>query len=343
MENVHVFLSGESPERQRQLVELLPPEKRRQIIENALPGTPVVGSDLVEVLQQGGAAFEVGKRPIADYGITDRLKLVNSYRTDTGAPLGIVGENYGVVQTDLQLGPLGELMRQGQVEAASVQVVQGGALVRVGAIIGASTVGILPDGKPDTLAHMALFEVSHAGQKSNRVALYTIRLACLNGMTAQEMVRQYTLRHTSQAAERAKEATRIFLGMQEEATREVEVFQQLRARPMSVPDFRAFANELLDEQRGTVDRQAKDEEHLEKLRKRRENAVEELVGFFTNGQGNRGATAWDGYNGITEWLDHKRSRRGVTDQRLLDGAFESNAFGSGNRYKARALRMLRAR
>ena len=57
--------------------------------------------------------------------------------------------------------------------------------------------------------------------------------------------------------------------------------------------------------------------------------------FFDQGAGNRMAevegTLWAAYNGVTEWLDHRKTRQTAT-QRLT-----SIWFGGTNRLKARAL------
>ena len=57
--------------------------------------------------------------------------------------------------------------------------------------------------------------------------------------------------------------------------------------------------------------------------------------FFDQGAGNRlngvGGTLWAAYNGVTEYLDHRKIRQNP-DQRLT-----STWFGEANRVKARAL------
>ena len=57
--------------------------------------------------------------------------------------------------------------------------------------------------------------------------------------------------------------------------------------------------------------------------------------FFDQGAGNRlrgvEGTLWAAYNGVTEWLDHRKIRQSA-DQRLT-----SIWFGEANRIKARAL------
>jgi hypothetical protein len=51
------------------------------------------------------------------------------------------------------------------------------------------------------------------------------------------------------------------------------------------------------------------------------------VELFHTGRGNTGRTLWDGYNAITEWVDHHRPARDWV---------EMTQFGSGDALKRQA-------
>lgn len=332
-----LIMDGWSNEAKAAEMAKLSPERREQIILRALPGetVPMGVTDLAEALERSGAGFEVEQRPLL--AVVDGETVVEvpnqfaNLRTDTWAPLGVVGTRYNVGQTMDQLAPVAVLVERGDIQLTSVQVWHGGARVRVSGLLGTSVIGELPHGEgPDVLAHFGMFEASHDGSKSTTGAIQTLRCRCLNGLTAWDMVAKYSVRHTKNAADRLAEASRLVLGFSEDVEQEVRKFQALRAQPMAKDEFETFARQLLDQVRGAMG-----DEPTDRMKTRREREVQELLDLFEGGQGNAGETLWDGFNSVTEWIDHQRNRKG---EQKYD--FDSAAFGSGNKVKARALRML---
>lgn len=51
-------------------------------------------------------------------------------------------------------------------------------------------------------------------------------------------------------------------------------------------------------------------------------AYPQIVANFEQGRGNRGATLWDAYNGVTEWFDYQR---GSNDSNRLDSGWFGNS------------------
>jgi len=328
-----VFLKGMSDDQKRAAIAELPQDKITAILTRALPGLRVdhTGS-LPDALAHVSADFRVEKRPLmAVLDADNAVEVPNRYATvrlDTGEPLGVVGTGYTVSQTLAQLAPVAVLIERGDAQLATLGVVNGGSKVRVSAYLGQSVVGQLPHGQgPDVLAHFGLFEASHDGLSSTRGSLQTLRLVCLNGATAWDHVAKYNVRHTLNGEARVAEASRIMLGLNAEIEREVKTFQRLHSTPMHGSAFQAFARQLLDDVRGVTDSDAAEA--------KRTAEVIELCDLFANGQGNGGSTLWDGYNSVTEWIDHRVRKNGKPAH-----TFESSRFGQGNEIKSRALRML---
>jgi len=327
-----IFLSGMSDQAKRDAIAALPTAKRDAIMHRALPGARVDGQSLPNAIANAGADFRVETRPILAVLDAERAVEVRNrfatVRMDTGEPLGVVGNGYAVSQTLAQLAPVAVLVERGDAQLATVAVAKGGAKVRVSAFLGSSIIGQLPGSAgPDVLAHFGLFEASHDGESSTTGALQTLRVVCLNGLTTWDTVAKYSVRHTLNGEQRVAEAARLMLGLKSAAAAEVAQFQMMHQARMSLHQFRAFAHSLLEAARGKL--------ASERAQAIRKVEVDDLCDLFTGGKGNSGSSLWDGYNSVTEWIDHRVRKNGAPAH-----TFESSRFGAGNALKSRALRML---
>lgn len=330
------------------LAHLTDSEIKRRIEDNfdrlanaarVFPGTDVKGAQsLAEALQIGGADFDVIKRPVmAVISEDEAVPMPGAFatlRADTMTPLGkrVVGEGYQVVQTVSAFAAADVLIRDGAFHPCSVQIAD--ARIRLNGFIGADAIHTLQGGA-DLIAHFASFGTAHDGTANIEASLSTLRLACFNGMTTRDLVASVKIRHTRNAEERIAEAASAIFKLRESAVTETLLLQRLAREPMSGTDFRVFAHELLDSVRGTLHGS-----DTERKKDKRDAEVAELLDLFNHGQGNHGISAYDGFNSVTEWLDHKLERGGISSAQRRLRAFESNDSGHGNRIKARALRLL---
>jgi hypothetical protein len=76
---------------------------------------------------------------------------------------------------------------------------------------------------------------------------------------------------------------------------------------------------------------SKDEEPSTRVKNQRESIFDR----FMYGKGNHGETKWDLYNGVTEYVDHYRTKN-------VEKALESNLVGSGAKLKQQAFNLLTA-
>lgn len=335
-ENIHIFLKDHDAAGQADIMKRLDadPERRARIIQRAMPGTPIAGNpNLQEALESADAGFSVEQRPLMavineDEAVEVPGKFAN-VRTDTWAPLGVVGTKYTIGQTLAQLAPVGALIERGEAQLTSIRVKDNGARVQVSALIGVSEIEQAQG--PDVLAHFGTFEASHDGSKSTWGSLSTIRLVCLNGMTSNDLVGKYNIRHTKNADTKIQEAARVMLGLQEDAVTDIAAFQEMAKTRMTRAEFHVFADELLASIRGEIT----NAEEQAKAAARREREIEELETLFSGGTGTYGETLYDGFNAVTEWIDHQENRKG--DIRY---SFDSTDFGAANKMKGKARRLL---
>lgn len=335
------------------------PEGMAALVSRAFPGSSTCDArTLAEALAIAGANFTVEKRPLAAFPTDPESALVNiakavqsgdaskmseaigtatpiathvaNIRTDTCAPVGIVGADYGVVQTSDAMASAAILADRGDVKLAVAQVVDGGARVRVSGLLDAYTFESL-SGAPNTLANFVIWEATHDGSACTTAAIYTLRLECFNGMTSRDMIQSHRLRHTSCAANRVEAMTQgILQTLIGDAEAEREIFQRLVMVKMERVEFETFATTLLG---GELT-----DDCTPSKRTRREKDMEELCNYFEGGNQGAGPTAWGAYNSVTRWVEAKREA--MTDAAKNARKFESNLTGEGQRKVSRALRLL---
>lgn len=333
------FLAQYSPEDLAQKIASYDPSHWRNA-DQSLPGVQIQDrfSKLPEALAAAGADFTVAKCPImgvvsVDHAIEVPRKAA-IYRTDNHAALGVAGENYGLVQNVQAFESAGVLAERGEFDIRSIQVIDGGARVRLFGSIGASAIQI-PGYSADVLLHYATFEAAHDGIHASLGALETVRVTCLNGNTARSRTNSFRVRHTSRAADRMKEAQATLLTLTKAAEAEVEEFQWMAERPMSLAEYRTFARKLLDEVLGDIEN---DLEVGSVKKSNRLTDLRELEELFLHGQGNHGVSRYDGYNSVTEWVSARReATRGSLE---FAKRYESATTGYNAKYKSVARRML---
>ena len=98
-------------------------------------------------------------------------------RTDNYTELGIVGDNYGVVQNREAFSFLDSLFQDGIMRYESAMALRGGRVIAVLARM-PSVVDEIADG--DTCARYCLFQTSHDGSMNLRAIPTSVRVVCMN-------------------------------------------------------------------------------------------------------------------------------------------------------------------
>ena len=320
-------------------------ERFQYMLRNRIPGshstTEESAYSVPDALREGGADWEVEKHPLlvvnSTKGIEDPAaqiqpvtQAVATVRTDQMRTLGIVGPDYGVVQTRESLAALEILAERKDLRITGVQCVDHGVKVRVAALLGASLFRSF-DGAPNTIGHYALFTVDHTGRAHNTASVYSVRMECLNGMTSEHTLSAVRLRHTSRVGDRLDAYTHeILTTLLGQAEAETVVFSRMVRERMNRPQFETFATEWLG---GELD-----DEASKAAQTRRQNDLDELCGYFEGGNQGAGATAWGAFNSVTRFIEARRERLG--DAQKMAKRFESQLTGDASKKLARARALL---
>lgn len=277
-----------------------------------------------DIMTRDRVAFHVEKRPLY---MGDGRVMPGAFatvRTDTDAPLGVVGNRYRVFQNAPAMDLFDTLAERGMIEYGRAGTFKGGALTWIQArIAGDMTIG------PDQVQKFLLLANPHNGSGSTAFMVTPIRVVCRNTlMMAVQQGDGMRIRHTASAESKLTMAFKAL----ETATRYYAAFEDTAQR--------LYRKRLsFTETRGLVDAIFPTTAEDGETSKRLDNVRGKVIDLVETGKGQwaiRG-TAWGVYNAVAEYTDHHRATRGEEVNRL-----ESSWLGSGAAIKRRAFELLTA-
>jgi len=232
-------------------------------------------------------------------------------RSDNNQVIGLVGNRYKIIQNYEAFAYLDVLCEEYDATYQYVYTIDNGRLC----IMQAKVNGGFEVRKGDTVDKYITAVNSFDGSTMMLAYFTTRRLWCDNQLrgSLREAKDKIAIRHTGTAQDKMKEAFRVF-------HKSMEYFkafeQKCKVLAQKVADSQMvdkFLNDIIGE--GTS--------------KRKINTREKITELFERGKGNNGTSAWDLYNGLTEYIDHYR---GSSDEKRL----ASSLVGNGTILKAKA-------
>jgi len=246
------------------------------------------------------------------------------YRSDTQAPLAVVGKDYQIVQPADALGFFEALAKQG-----GFQIETAGALHNGRRIWALARVGENAKIKDDMVAPYLLLATSYDGTMATTAQFTAVRVVCNNTLQA-------SLRSTSAKRTVTIHHSAIF----NPAAVKSSIGIELESWEAFVYD----ANQLADR---TVSASEVDAHLLEALapserlgyspdRIRASKGFRSVLALFEGGQIGTGqdaikGTAWGLLNAVTQYIDHDKGR-------LQDNRIDAAWFGPGARIKDKAFK-----
>ena len=170
-----------------------------------------------------------------------------------------------------------------------------------------------------------LLSNSHDGKGSVQIKFTSVRVVCQNTLTlALYGGETFRLVHTPDVKRRLKEAGQLLAQIRNRYSSTEEALQAMARVSMNQERLREYLTQVFPEA------DPADEAVVARVHKARQWSEY----FFDQGRGNRmpgvNGTLWAAFNGVTEWLDHRKTRQNP-GQRL-----NSLWFGENYRVKARA-------
>jgi phage/plasmid-like protein (TIGR03299 family) len=289
------------------------------------------GLSTAEALSRSGLDFEVAKIP-AQYTFNDRQREVPrqfvTVRTDTGAPLGIVGKDYSVFQNRQLAGFLEAFLTRSGTYLDSCGFTRNGA--RVWAMASAAEVEYLP-GDPSKKYFMIMN--SFNGSTSLEVGFLDRRIVCNNMLTyASRHNAGFKVYHNSILTSRSVQIAALLARHDIHLDKSRQIMAQLTGRKLNARLLEDLTRTLTK----AADAPGPDGGKLP-AGAAAFGSIMELAesGRGTDIPGVRGS-AYGWLNAVTEYVDHYRNVR--PGQRLeAEARFESAVFGSGARLKDQAM------
>jgi phage/plasmid-like protein (TIGR03299 family) len=284
-----------------------------------------------ECLTLARLGWEVEKRPLyyksgdKEIRAEDRWAVV---RTDTGAFLGDVGARYTPIQNVEGLDILDPVIgREAHYETAGSLF--GGRLSWFLARVGKDWIV-----SGDTFKQYILVYLSHDGKLPVTARFVTVRVVCWNTLSAAigNVKAQVSIRHTRNFRDKIEEAHRV-MKLQSIHSREFEkAMAKLAEEKMGERAAWSFLNSLIPSE--------EKQERFAVEAKGPERSRNEIFSLYREGKGNEGKTRYDMLNGVTEYVDHKRSTRlhGNTD--AGEQRFEATQLTTGAGMKEKAFALL---
>lgn len=291
-----------------------------------------------EALQASGADFHVVKLPNvhifpvafdASGMPTEFEEQVSkdsffTLRTDVNRVLGSrLGEGYQVLQNIECFDLVDEILQGGQAQIETAGVIDGGR--RVFVCLKADT--NIRVGENDIVRQYILLATSHDGSMSVRAMPTNVRVVCNNTLTAALGKREagaITIRHSSQAGDRLKEAARVLGLIKDNEQLNTDNYNAMKEIKLSKADLYNYINNIFLEpkQIKAIQDGAKAEDVIST---RKANIITEVLNFANNGTGQAmamdggGQNMWSAYNAVTGWQTRKKFK--TPDQRINNMMF----------------------
>jgi phage/plasmid-like protein (TIGR03299 family) len=302
-------------------------------------------SEIPSVLKAARINFDVLQRPagfmrpvsdgegIGEVFTVEEGKFVN-YRSDTGAPLGIVGKIHRSIQPAQSMGFLQELVDDGHVIIESAGALDGGRRIFISCLLPQDMV-VDADGIAD---HVQLYVVvfdRFDGQGQFQVVVTPWRPRCKNTerLGLKEAVTRWTVRHTTNALARVEEAQKTLGLAGKYAAQFVAEETALAQAKIKADEFEALMADVWERDKATESKKSAT------VADRREDQLR--AGFDTYAA-ELGSTAYAAERAVTDWLDHTAPRR-VTGDKMAAARATAAFLGTDDDVKNEVHRRLMLR
>ena len=262
-------------------------------------------------LEKANLMWSVEQAPLITANGLDVTSHKALYRGDNKKVLGIVGQDYEIIQNTTAFSFFDVVALRYGARYEYAGIIKDGRKIFLQAKLGQSFEAV----RGDQIDNYVTMVTSHDGSSSLKCLLTPIRLTCANMLVRaiKAATTSVMLKHTSNVNDRLRDAMNVF-HMSTKAFEEFEQKAKYLARKLVDKQMvERFLNEVIEDTGST----------------RAKNQKERVRELFENGRGNTGKSAWHLYNGVTEWIDHDRTS---DPEKSLDSAM----FGSGASLKEKA-------
>ena len=295
-----------------------------------------------EAIEATGMDWEVSLRPVY---LSDKTKLEAQavYRQDTKEVLAVVGRRYTPVQNTDRFNLFDSVIGTGEAKYDTVGTLQGGRKVWM---LAKFANGVELDNGEKIDSYMLLTD-SNDGSSALMMRWCDIRVVCQNTFEMAKRdtgdqklgLERFYARHTSGIMGQANRA-RDILQLQNN-------YRQILADEINQLVDTAWSDDDMERLTYTVLKLNPEKGIADQNGIRQANG-ETMMNLFKGGVGNKGETAWDAYNAVTEFTSHYKGHGrsvdtvGATDESVVDNRLYNNWFGHGRALRNKTWEILKA-
>jgi len=278
----------------------------------------------LEALELGGLNYEVVKSPIFVECNEQKLIVPNKYattRTDNGAPLGIVGGRYHIVQNAEAFDWFDNIVGAGEAYFETAGALGSGETI----FITAKMPSHIKVGK-DVVDQYLMLTNNHSGAKAVEMMFTPIRVVCQNTLNAALKCcsNKTIIRHTSSASgkmSQAAQAMNIANTYFDELSDALNAMRKVKIVDSQLRDFISKSMQLGNEVAGKSDR-----DEAAKTNAKTAEILELVHVYALNDESQRGfeRTLYGAYNSISgyynnvkEWESNEARFKSINDGRAL--------------------------
>ncbi len=229
--------------------------------------------------------------------------------------LGVVGSNYAPINNSTAFALFDTVVKQSKGQFTNYHEINNGSRVIVEATLGKFEAKV-----GDIVEKRVKMINSFNGTNPFTISFEGYRLVCENGMTRAEKSACIKVRHTKNHDNKIQEALRVLGYADHSYERFQDQCQVLAQKTLNVAMVDQFLKDLYK-----INENEKESKQFTKKR-------DTILDLFENGKGNKGETAWDLYNGVTEYYDHFQGNN-------KEKSLASNLVGNNSKFKANALNL----
>jgi phage/plasmid-like protein (TIGR03299 family) len=243
-----------------------------------------------------------------------------TYRTDTNAPLGIVGSRYNIVQNRDAFGFFDAIIDEGEAIYETAGVLGNGERVFITAKLPND---LLIGG--EAITSYILLTTSHDGTTPVMAGLTNIRVVCNNTLQAamRRLTNKVTIHHVGNAKDKLAEAYRV-MGIASKYNSEVsEIFNRMTDKRLTEEETKNFFLEVFKPEYIVNGKDDKD------ISTRVNNMVETTYQFSlthpTQMTPEATGTLWGAYNAVSGYYNYCKEYKNTEEK------FTSQYFGNANK------------
>ena len=251
-----------------------------------------------DVMTTAGFDFDMEKVPVFTPEGEEVPGNFAIRRQDTKRIFAVMRRRYNPVPLENMFRPFHDMVKEFGAEYENAGIIDGGKKCWVAAKL---PTGFTINGRPgDKVENRIMALAANDGTKRNAYLSIARRIFCNNQIqTIFQAANQsdWSISHTKNWSDRLEAAQNGFHAALKGSKEFERNANQLNEMQITSDEVRGFANLLLPDPPRKKGEEIRETSRLV-------NRREQIVDLFLEGEGNRGLTRWDAFNGLTEWVNH---------------------------------------